>query len=169
ASRVGRLVSSRAKWFVWAVLLFVLGVALAIGASRPSPVPTPTQRAATIDNDLRCPSCEDISVADSSAPAAIAIRKLVAQRVHEGESTSQIEAFLVSRYGPGILLRPPVAGGTAAVWLVPLVAVSVAVAVLGVFFWRRRRPAPVDVSDDDRSVVEEALHRVRAGPAKVNV
>jgi cytochrome c-type biogenesis protein CcmH len=141
----------------WLVLAVVLAVALAIGAHRPSAAPGPAQRTAALDAALRCPSCQDVSVADSSAPTAVAIRRIVAGRVAAGQSDADIEAFLVSRYGPGILLRPPASGGVGAVWFVPLVVVPVAVAVLGAFLWRRRRATPVTVSDDDRRLVEAAL------------
>ena len=149
----------------WAVLALVLAAALAVGAHRPSPAPGPAQRAAALDAALRCPSCEDVSVAASSAPTAVAIRRIVATRVAAGQSDAAIEAFLVSRYGPDILLRPPTSGGAGAVWLVPLVAVPVAVAVLGGFLWRRRRIAAAAASEDDRRLVEAALSG-RAGTAE---
>ena len=149
--------SSRARARApWVALVVVVGVALGVGANHPS-APTASQRAAAIDASLRCPSCEDISVADSSAPTAVAIRQLVATRVAAGQSDAQIDAFLVSRYGPGILLRPPVSGITAAVWIVPLVAMAVAGACLAVVFWRRRRPESVAVAPDDRQLVARAL------------
>jgi cytochrome c-type biogenesis protein CcmH len=158
ASNVDRL-----KWASWGVLAVVLAVALAIGASRPGSSPSPSQRAAAIDAGLRCPSCEDISVADSSAATAVAIRELVAQRVHQGQSTGQIEGFLESRYGASILLEPPASGLSAAVWIAPLVAVGVALVALGVLFWRRRRVESVSVRDEDRARVEAALAGPRVG------
>ncbi|MGA2037024.1 MAG: cytochrome c-type biogenesis protein [Acidimicrobiales bacterium] len=141
----------------WAVLAVVLAVALAFGVSRPDESSTAAQRAAAIDADLRCPSCEVISVSDSSASTAVAIRQVVAARVREGQSTAQIESFLESRYGLGILLRPPASGLSAAVWVVPIAAVAVGVLGLGAFFWRRRRIEPVQVAAEDRDLVEDAM------------
>ena len=141
----------------WAVLGIVLAVSLAVGAHRPAPAPGPAQRASALDAQLRCPSCEDVSVANSSAPTAVAIRRIVAGRVAAGQSDAAIEAFLVSRYGPGILLRPSASGGIGAVWFVPLVVVPGALAVLGVVMWRRRRPSRRAVSEEDRRLVEVAL------------
>ena len=54
-------------------------------------------------------------------------------------ATCRSTQFLVSRYGPSILLRPPVRGLTAWVWVVPPVAVAAAVAGLGRCCWRRRQ------------------------------
>lgn len=141
----------------WLAMAVVLAVALSLGARHPAPAPSRAQRAASIEAQLRCPSCEDVSVADSSAPVAVAIKGIVEQRVAAGQSTSAIEAFLVSRYGEDILLRPPAHGGVATVWLVPLVALAVALVALAGFFWRRRRTTPVTVEEADRLAVERAL------------
>jgi len=150
-------------WAPWLAMVVVLSVALAVGASRPGPPLSPTQRAAAIDAQLRCPSCEDVSVADSSAPTAVAVRAIVLQRVRAGERQAQIEDFLVSRYGPGILLRPPTRGATSTVWIVPVVVVVLALGGLGVFFWRRRRRAAAPVGIEDRSLVDHALAERAAG------
>ncbi len=152
--------SGRARWVVWAVLGIVLVVALAIGASRPARAQNAAQRAAAIDASLRCPSCESVSVADSSASTAVAIREAVATRVRAGESNSRIIAFLEARYGEGILLKPPASGGTALVWVVPLCVGAVAFAGLGALFWRRRSPAVVTVAPEDRTLVDEAMKSV---------
>lgn len=142
----------------WLAMAVILAVAFTLGARRPAPAPTAAQRAAAIESQLRCPSCEDVSVADSSAPVAVAIKAIVEQRVAAGQGSAAIEAFLVSRYGEDILLRPPTNGGISAVWIVPLIFLVAGLAGLGAFFWRRRRcPAPAAVSDEERSAVERAL------------
>jgi cytochrome c-type biogenesis protein CcmH len=148
----------RASWVLWVVLALVLAGALAWGASRGGPV-TPAQRAAALDTVIKCPSCDGISVADSSASTAAAIRTLVLERVRAGQSDQQVEDYLVGVYGPSILLRPPASGLTSVVWLVPVLAAAGGVGGLGLFFWRRRRPGPVAVSVADRALVEQALAR----------
>jgi cytochrome c-type biogenesis protein CcmH len=137
-------------------LAIVVGVSLGLGASRGGTAPTPTQRADAIDAVIRCPSCEGISVADSSASTAAAIRGAVTARVRAGQSDAQIEAFLVSRYGPGILLRPPVHGWTEWVWVLPPAVLAIALSGLAVVLLRRRR-RPMPVSAEDRALVERAL------------
>jgi len=108
---------------------------------------------------IRCPSCDGISVADSSASTAEAVRQAVLARVQAGQSDARIEAYLVSRYGPDILLRPPVSGVTAWVWVLPPVGLAAAVAVLVVVLWRRRRERgqTAAASDADRELVRRAL------------
>lgn len=141
----------------WVAVAVVVAVALTVGARRPASARSAAQRAAAIEADVRCPSCEDISVAQSSAPTALAIRQAVASRIAAGQSDATIEAYLVSRYGQAILLRPPAGGGTSLVWVLPVVAVAAAVAGLGIVFWRRRRVVPVVVADADRDLVDRAL------------
>jgi cytochrome c-type biogenesis protein CcmH len=154
------------QWAPWVVMAVVLAVALAVGAHRPGPAPSATQRAAVVDAQLRCPSCEDVSVADSSAPTAVAVRAIVLARVRAGQSDGEIEGFLVSRYGPDILLRPPATGATGTVWIVPVVAVVVALGGLGVFFWRRRRAPSAALEDEDRALVDQALAARAASEAR---
>lgn len=123
-----------------ALLLVVLAVALAFGAGLGSGgPPSDAARAAALDAQVRCPSCEDLSVAQSSASAAVAVRHEVARLVRSGRTDQQIETQLVSQYGPTILLRPPASGLSALVWVLPAVGGAAAVAVLATLFWRRSR------------------------------
>jgi cytochrome c-type biogenesis protein CcmH len=144
-------------WLLWVALVIVVAVALTVGSSRGGAPATAAQRANAIDALVLCPSCSGVSVLDSSAATAVAIRQAVATRVRAGQSESQIDAFLVSRYGPGILLRPPVRGGTAWVWLAPPVALVLAVAGLVSVLWRRRHRSTAPVSAEDRALVRRAL------------
>ncbi|HTZ09925.1 MAG TPA: cytochrome c-type biogenesis protein CcmH [Acidimicrobiales bacterium] len=142
---------------LWVVLVVMVGVALGVGASRGSGPTDPRQQADALDAVLRCPSCDGISVAQSSASTAQAIRQAVLARARAGQSDGRIESYLESRYGPGILLRPPVAGATAWVWVAPPVALAAGAGALAVVFWRRRRRRLPDVTDEERRLVEAAL------------
>jgi cytochrome c-type biogenesis protein CcmH len=84
--------------------------------------------------------------------------------VRAGESDQQIEQYLVSRYGPSILLRPPTTGLTAVVWVVPVLAAVGGLGGLGLFFWRRRRPVGVSVTTEDRALVERAIAAAHGQP-----
>jgi cytochrome c-type biogenesis protein CcmH len=139
---------------VWVALVLVLAATLAVSVSRTSAPQTPAQRAAALESDLKCPSCDAISVLDSSASTAAAVRQVVLARVRQGRSDQQIEHYLVGVYGPSILLRPPASGLTAVVWVVPLLAAAAGVGGLGLLFWRRRRPPAVTVTPVDRALAE---------------
>ena len=121
-----------------AVPLVVVAVALVIGSGVLSSKPqTPAQRAAAIESVVRCPSCIDVSVADSEETTALAVRHQIERQVAQGRSTSQIEQTLVDQYGPTILLEPT--DPFALIWIVPIVAGAGALLVIGVLFWRRSR------------------------------
>jgi len=154
--RGGPAARSRVLWLLMAV---VLAGTLAVSVAHQGAPRSVAQRANAIDSNLKCPSCEAISVQDSSASTAAAVRQVVLNRVRQGQSDQQIEQYLESRYGPSILLRPPTTGITALVWLLPLLAAAGGLGGLGLFFWRRRRPATVRVTEEDRALVDRALGR----------
>ena len=136
ADRLARL----PLWAKVALPLVVLGVALLIGSGAFDSSPaTGSQRAAAIESTVRCPSCTDLSVAQSNATTAIAVRHQIEQLVAQGRSTASIEQVLVSEYGPTILLVPPDAGGIPLIYVIPVVLGAGALAGVGVVFWRRSR------------------------------
>jgi cytochrome c-type biogenesis protein CcmH/NrfF len=127
----------RPLWLRIALPLVVLAVALVIGSGVLSAKPqTATQRADALESVVRCPSCIDVSVAQSEATTAITVRHEIERLVADGRSTAQIKARLVSQYGPTILLEP---GGFPIIWIVPIVLGAGALGVIGVLFWRRSR------------------------------
>ena len=69
--------------------------------------PTLEARARALSGELRCMVCQNQSIDDSDAPLAADIRMLIRERLTKGESDDAIKAFLVSRYGDFILLKPP--------------------------------------------------------------
>ncbi len=153
---------------LWTALGVVLVAALVVGSGAlSSSPPTPAQRAQAIESALRCPSCEDLSVAESSASTAVTVRATVAQLIAEGRTNQQIENYLVARYGSSIVLEPPASGWSLLVWLLPLLGGLVAVALLGVLFVRRRNVTGAGTDTDpvdrmpDRLTAEAAEDRRR--------
>lgn len=124
---------------LWTGLGAVLVVALVVGSGvLSSAPPTAAQRALAIESALRCPSCEDLSVAQSSASTAVTVRATISQMIGEGRTDQQIESYLVARYGSTIVLDPPASGWSLLVWLLPLVGGLAALGTLGVILFRRR-------------------------------
>ena len=156
-------------------LVVVVGVALARrGRHAAAPPATAAQRANAIDALVRCPSCDGISVPDSSASTAVAIRQAVAPRVRAGQSDGQIDAFLVEPVRAGHPPAPPGTGvdgvGVGAPPGGRLVAVGDGAGDGAVAPAPHRSSAPV--SDDDRALVQRALaravrHRGRAASEAV--
>ena len=127
-------------WARVAIPLVVLAVALVVGSGAfDNSPPSAAQRAAAIEANVRCPSCTDLSVAESNATTAIAVRHQVESMVAAGRSTADIDQALVAEYGQTILLVPPDAGGVPLIWIIPLVLGAAALVGVGVVFWRRSR------------------------------
>ncbi len=105
---------------LFAVALVVLTLAVAL--TRPS-TPGAAARVAHLESLVRCPSCEDLSVAQSTATSSLAVRRAIARDVAAGRSDTQILTSLESVYGPSILLSPPTSGLGTLLWAVPAVGV----------------------------------------------
>ncbi|WP_053732954.1 cytochrome c-type biogenesis protein CcmH [Nocardia sp. NRRL S-836] len=109
-----------------AVLAFLAVISLGIGEA------SVEERAGRLSAELRCPTCQGISVADSPTPLAREINAKVLARLREGRSEDEVRAELVAAYGEWILLSPPKRGAGWLPWLLPVVVLaggSVAAAV----------------------------------------
>jgi cytochrome c-type biogenesis protein CcmH len=145
------------RWLPWVGLLVVLAVALIIGATAQHHDASLDAHVRRVASQVKCPTCEGQSAADSNAAASQAIRDDIRTRIEQGETDGAIKAFLVSRYGTDILLVPSSRGVSALVWALPVTAFVLAVGGLALAFrkWRVRAGAPP--SDEDRALVDEAL------------
>jgi cytochrome c-type biogenesis protein CcmH len=146
-------------------LAAVVVVALVIGAGRDKGPRTPAARVQSIAEDLRCPVCQGLSVADSHSPTAEAMREDIRRRVEAGESAGAVKAYYVSRYGEWVLLRPEASGVGGLVWILPVAALLLAAGGLSLAFRRWRRQPAMAATDEDRALVEAALARQREEPA----
>lgn len=76
-----------------------------------------------LTQELRCVVCQNESLADSTAPLALDLKREIRTRMDSGQSDDQIRAFLVERYGDFVNYRPPVKAATSMLWLGPLIFV----------------------------------------------
>ena len=120
-------------WLWCLAFLCVLAVALL-----EAPTTASAQgRIAHLETLVKCPACDDLSVAQSNATSSIAVRHDIARRVREGQSDNKILTSLEATYGTSILLSPSTSGLGLLLWLVPLGAV-LALAIAGLRLARRR-------------------------------
>jgi cytochrome c-type biogenesis protein CcmH len=117
-------------------------------------------RARALGQELRCLVCQNQSIDDSSADLAHDLRVLVRERLVAGDSDAQVLAFLTSRYGDYVLLRPPVKPTTWLLWFgPPVLLVAGGLAIL--LAWRRRRAdtlaRPVALSAAERSRLDRLM------------
>ena len=108
-------------------LLLLLALVILVGAgwsyvwlSAP-PQGTLDQRVYDVASQLKCPVCQNESVADSSAAIAGQMRMVVRQQLQAGESEQQVLHYFAAHYGNGILLTPPQQGFNLLAWLMPVI------------------------------------------------
>ena len=136
------------------VLLAVVALAPMVPAQQPAR-PVSEQMVHDIAYELRCVVCQNLSVADSPSEMAAQMRAIVRERLERGDSPAEVRQYFVERYGEWVLLSPRPRGFNLLVWLFPVVAVlaGLAVVVVQVRRWTRRRPgpaAPVDRAMSER-------------------
>ena len=142
-----------------ALALIALVLAAPAGASEQRPT------AAELESELVCPVCET-TLDTSNAPVALRMKAYIRERIAAGDTKSEIKDKLVAQFGPAVLAEPSKHGFNLLAWVLPLVGISLAAAVLGVLAWRwtrSREPvaavagAPLDPELDRR--VDEELAR----------
>jgi cytochrome c-type biogenesis protein CcmH len=106
-----------------------------------------------LTNEVRCLVCQNQTIADSTAPLAIDLRREIRQMIEAGQSEEEIKTFLLDRYGDFVLYRPRWQANTILLWLAP----GLLLLIGGTGLWRiiRRRaalPVPTDDSDPPSAV-----------------
>lgn len=142
-----------------AAIVVLLGVAI-VGMLTAGP--RAENRAYELEQRLRCPVCQSVSIAESPSETAQAMRVAVAEQVAAGRSDQEIIDYFRARYGDWVLLDPPVAGSTLLVWLLPLAGAVMGAAVLVTMRLRRRRDLHEDLTVEQRDRLARALDRARS-------
>jgi cytochrome c-type biogenesis protein CcmH len=140
----------------WLVMAVLLVVAFGISTGGDEGPETTAERVQRVASGVRCPTCRQLSAAESDAPAAEAVRVAIAERIAQGESDAEIRAFLVRSYGGDILLKPAGSGVAGLVWVLPVAAFVCAFAGLVIAF-RRWHGGDQGPTAEDRARVERAL------------
>jgi cytochrome c-type biogenesis protein CcmH len=124
--------------------------------------PVLEQRARGLAKQLRCLVCQNQSIDDSDAELAGDLRRLVRERLLDGDSDAEIIAFLTARYGDFVLLEPPLKPATWGLWFGPAVVLVLAAGGAAVYLRRRRAapttaPAPLDPAEQARldAIIED--------------
>jgi len=107
-----------------------------------------------IEDEVMCPICGTL-LELSEAPQAERERAFIRDRIEGGESKEQIKDALVAEYGPEVLATPESSGFNLSAYVVPIVALGLALIAMAVAVlrWRGRgrdEEAPVrrEASED---------------------
>ncbi len=144
------------KRILLATVLLALAASGAASASEQHPT------LAELERELICPTCHE-TLAVSTSPIADRMRSYIRARIAAGDTKSEIKASLVDQFGEGVLAAPPKRGFNLLAWLLPLVGLTIAAAVIAVLARRwssgRGEPTPPDPSGNGRAPIDPELER----------
>lgn len=144
----------------WLIMASVVLVSLVRATVDDGPPRSTAAQVEAIASTLKCPVCKSQSVADSDVAASRAIRLEIARLVEEGRNPDDVRRAIAATYGDDVQLIPPASGFAGLVWILPVVALVVALGALSAAFARWRRAPATAATDEDRELVERALdHR----------
>ena len=149
---------TRERIVILVALLAVLGAVA--WSARPQEA-TAAERVDRITSELRCVTCQGLSVKDSPAASARQMRDLVVQRVAEGRTDEAVRDEFRASYGDWVLLSPPTSSWTGLIWLVPLAALAAGLAV-ALSRMRPSAPSAVDPSARELAALRERVAREEA-------
>ena len=148
--------------------LAALAVAALLAApAQPALAVTQHTSLAAIEQQVMCVTC-GIPLQEADSPAAQDEKAAIQQLVTEGKTVGQIKAFLVSQYGDAVLALPPDSGFNVAVYIVPIAAVVVALAIVALLLprWRRNRRRQAPITEADTAITAADSARLDADLAR---
>jgi len=94
------------------------------------------KRAQGLEKQLICPICPGETLDQSFVQISQDMKRILREKLQEGEDEGQIKDFFVARYGTSVLAAPPRSGFNLVTWIVP--PLLIALGVVGLFFVMRK-------------------------------
>ncbi len=120
--------------------------------------PALEDRYQALSAELRCPKCQNQNIADSNAPIAQDLRRLLYQQLEAGASDEEILDYMVARYGEFVRYRPKFSGATAVLWLAPVLLLALGVGIVMMTLrGRSRSAAGAELSAEEQQELAQLL------------
>lgn len=114
-----------------------------------------------LTKELRCLVCQNETLADSQAPLAEDLRRIVREQVKAGKTDQEIIAYINQRYGDYVLYNPPVKAKTYLLWFGPFILLVGGTAFLYRYLKRRRELIEVKpLTAEERKRAEKLLEEM---------
>ena len=94
------------------------------------------KRAQGLEKQLICPICPGETLDQSFVQISQDMKRILREKLQEGQDEGQIKDFFVARYGTSVLAAPPRSGFNLMTWIVP--PIGIALGVVGLFFVMRQ-------------------------------
>jgi cytochrome c-type biogenesis protein CcmH/NrfF len=151
-------------------LIVLLGAlaALAVPPAAAAQAPEPQTSLPDIEDEVMCVVCGVTLELATEAPQAIQEREFIRDLIAEGLTKEEIKDRLVAEFGPEVLAIPEDEGFDLVAWIVPGLAILVALAaiVVGLRRWKRagttvdpEAAAELEPRDEDEERLERDLAR----------
>lgn len=145
--------------FAWPLGHFVrespVGAAIIVAQIAPASDSALEAQVRAVASELRCPVCQGESIQDSPAALAQEMRAIAREQLAAGRTPDEVKAYFVDKYGEWILLRPRARGWNMLVYVLPLVAILIGVAVIVRATRRWTLPRDTTPSDLEPETAEE--------------
>ncbi|QBR52636.1 cytochrome c-type biogenesis protein [Erwinia sp. QL-Z3] len=103
-----------------------------------------------LTESLRCPKCQNNSIADSNAMIASDMRLKVYELLQNGQTPDQVKQYMVARYGNFVTYEPPVMPSTLILWAGPALFVIIGAMVIVLRSKKRRPDDEIDAEQQQR-------------------
>ncbi|MDN4503121.1 cytochrome c-type biogenesis protein CcmH [Alteromonadaceae bacterium BrNp21-10] len=106
-----------------------------------------------LTQELRCPRCQNQSIAGSNATVALDMKNKVYAMLREGKTKQEIVDSMKQRYGEFVHYQPPLNAVTSILWWLPLLFV-----IAGLVMVFRRKPT-VAIDNDALIKAQQLLEK----------
>lgn len=117
-----------------------------------------------LTHELRCPRCQNQSIADSDAPIALDMRQRTVQLLEAGYTDEQIVDFMIERWGDFVTYRPRF--GTHMIWIFVLIGITILGLIMAL--WAVRRAHHSNTVDQEIALSPEEQARLNELRQQVN-
>ncbi|MBF0441779.1 MAG: cytochrome c-type biogenesis protein CcmH [Oligoflexales bacterium] len=145
--------SSARTWIF--VFFLALGFFPSFGANSEEGADTELFR--EIAGELRCPSCNGLSILESDADFSLQIRKEVEKQIAKGKSREEILGFFEDRYGTWILRSPSSKGLQMFLWWIPFFILAAGPAVLYAYYRGLIKPQNAAPAMSDEEILSRMM------------
>ena len=149
------------KYISALLILIILSGVFCIASAEASP--EFSARFRKLADELRCPTCQGLSVKDSEAGFSNSIKDKIRELMKEGKNDQEVMDYFVKRYGEWILRAPIKQGFNLLLWILPIAGILIG---LFIVLFRSKRNAnianndvPVQLTPEEERKVKDDLER----------
>lgn len=149
----------QAKLWIFIACAWLVGLAGLAQAAAGDQDPQALQaREARLAGQLRCVVCQNQTVAESNAPLAADMRRVIRSQLQAGRKDHEIVDFFAQRYGAFVHYVPPFQASTWLLWLGPFALAVAGLTALAIVLRRRAaRDEPAPLTEAQRARARQLL------------